>query len=64
VCCVIENAGQLINGPNESTNAWTDLDIAPWPKDPPDVAHNNLWWVPLIATAVIASQAIVIAFMR
>ena len=55
---------QLINGLNETTNAETDLDIAPWPKDPPDVAHNDLWWVPLIATAVVTSQVIVIAFMH
>jgi hypothetical protein len=55
---------QLINGLNESTNAETDLDIAPWPKDPPDVQHNDLWWVPVIATAVITLQVIIIAFIR
>lgn len=51
----------LINDLNEK-DTEVDLNIAPWPKHPPDIKHNDLWWIPGIATVVIALQVIVIAW--
>ena len=55
---------RLINGLDDSIQPYPDLDIAPPALDPPDIKHRDLWWVPIIATAMISLQALVISFVH
>ncbi len=57
-----EKRQKLINTLDESLD--DDLDIAPALTEPAAIRHGDLWWVPVIATAVIAAQAILLIVMR